>query len=265
MQGRLSPLIDNRIQCFPYNNWKKELHDASKININLIEWTIDNFTLKKNPLLTNDGIQEVMKIIKQENININSVTLDILMERPYWKKEEYEIVDIFEKIINGCIKLGIQILVLPLVDNGSITQEKHITGLIKLVDKFESLLLTNKIKIAFESDFEPYKLKKLIDKFDRKFVGVNFDTGNSASLGIAPDIEIPLLGEDILNVHIKDRLFGGVTVPLQKGACKFDIIFKELKKIKYNGNYILQTARATDNNHKDDILKYANIVNEYLQ
>ena len=36
MQGRLSPMIDNRIQSFPWKGWQKEFEIASKNNINTI-------------------------------------------------------------------------------------------------------------------------------------------------------------------------------------------------------------------------------------
>ena len=42
--------------------------------------------------------------------------------------------------------------------------------------------LKKKIQILFESDFNPKKLKNLANKFDDLF-GINYDLGNSASLG----------------------------------------------------------------------------------
>ena len=36
MQGRLSPIINGRIQCFPYNNWRQEIIVASDIGLKLI-------------------------------------------------------------------------------------------------------------------------------------------------------------------------------------------------------------------------------------
>ena len=42
IQGRLSPIINNKIQIFPVENWKDEYEKASSLDIRLIEWTIDN-------------------------------------------------------------------------------------------------------------------------------------------------------------------------------------------------------------------------------
>ena len=51
IQGRLSPITNNRIQQFPWNSWQNEFSIASKNDINLIEWTIDTFKFHLNPLI----------------------------------------------------------------------------------------------------------------------------------------------------------------------------------------------------------------------
>ena len=42
MQGRLSPKVRNQIQAFPFLYWKREFKIARKINIKIMEWTIDD-------------------------------------------------------------------------------------------------------------------------------------------------------------------------------------------------------------------------------
>ena len=49
MQGRLSPMYNGKIQKFPVN-WKSEFI-LQGLNINLIEWTIDE-AIDKNPIVT---------------------------------------------------------------------------------------------------------------------------------------------------------------------------------------------------------------------
>ena len=50
MQGRLSPIINGKIQSFPWQNWKNEFYDLYDLNINLVEWTIDQENLYENPI-----------------------------------------------------------------------------------------------------------------------------------------------------------------------------------------------------------------------
>ena len=103
-----------------------------------------------------------------------------------------------------------------------------------------------------------------MDRFNDSLFGINYDTGNSASLGYDCSEEIRFYGKQILNVHIKDRKLYGSTVPLGYGNTNFNKIFQELNKISYRGNFILQTARAIDGDHQSVLLKYYNKTEEWI-
>ena len=108
------------------------------------------------------------------------------------------------------------------------------------------------------------KYFKFIKNFNRKFFGINYDTGNSASYGFNPSEEISLYGKYIDNVHIKDRIYKGNTVPLGEGNADFLTIFKKLKQISYKGNFILQGARSKNNQHVPIIKEYRDFVTKFL-
>jgi len=74
-------------------------------------------------------------------------------------------------------------------------------------------------------------------------------------LGFNPREEISKYGHRILNVHIKDRLLGGSTVPLGLGSADFKSVLEELQRSSFPGNFILQTARATDGDHLGELLR----------
>ena len=88
--------------------------------------------------------------------------------------------------------------------------------------------------------------------------------GNSASLDYNPDIEFSNYGFRILNVHVKDRVLKGATVPLGYGNAKFAKIFKQLAMIGYSGNFILQTARADNGDHSGVLSLYKAMVEEWI-
>ena len=109
------------------------------------------------------------------------------------------------------------------------------------------------MQIIFESDYHPKKLKSFIKKFNKKYFGINYDTGNSASLNYNMKDEFKYFGNRILNIHIKDRKKFGNTVRLGEGNANFKQLFMNLKKINYKGNLILQTARSKINKHLEEI------------
>ena len=90
-------------------------------------------------------------------------------------------------------------------------------------------------------------------KFDKRFFGINYDVGNSAGLNYKIDDEFKLYGNYIYNVHIKDRIKYGKTVRLGSGNANFLKLFKNLKKIKYNRELILQTARSKNDQDIEEI------------
>ena len=65
MQGRLSPIIDNKIQSFPFNYWEKEFSKAKKIGLSCMEWTLDYPNLEINPLLNESYIKKILGLSKK--------------------------------------------------------------------------------------------------------------------------------------------------------------------------------------------------------
>ena len=67
MQGRLSPIVNGKIQSFPWGTWKEEIVSAKSIGISIMEWTLDQERLYENPLMTSLGQKEIMEICKEYN------------------------------------------------------------------------------------------------------------------------------------------------------------------------------------------------------
>ena len=257
MQGRLSPIVDDKIQAFPFKYWEEEFSLANKLGITCMEWTLDYPNLRSNPLLNNQCLDKIKNLCEKFKISIPSVTLDCSMQRPFWKEKEKNnykyLVEDFELILKSASLISSEVLVIPLVDNGSIKNSIEINTLKNTLKNFYSTLKSKNMKIAFESDFAPKKLAKFLDNFDPNLIGINYDIGNSASLGFDSDEEFKEYGKSIINVHVKDRLFNGETVRLGFGNADFTKIFKNLKKINYEGNLIMQTARSKVNEDYDEL------------
>ena len=61
MQGRLVSQVDNLIQSFPENEWKKELEIAHQNDLKFIELTADIWNIKKNPIFQKEMINSLKK------------------------------------------------------------------------------------------------------------------------------------------------------------------------------------------------------------
>jgi len=267
MQGRLCDQVDGKIQAFPWNNWEDEFSVAEYINVSLMEWTIDQENLYKNPLMTKEGQKKIKSLSSIHHVAIHSLTGDCFMQAPFWKSSadlESELQKDFLAVCDACLALKIEMIVLPLVDNGCLENIQQEDRLVYFLLSHENFFAQENIKILFESDFEPSNLKRFINRLPSYSFGINYDIGNSAALGFNPRDDLNAYGSRIANVHVKDRIRSGNTVPLGSGIADFEFVFSELSKAKYSGNYILQTARAADGDHAAAIAKYRDMVLDWV-
>jgi hexulose-6-phosphate isomerase len=267
MQGRLSPQIDGKIQAFPAAHWREEFALGEHLGFASLEWTLDQSGLDANPLMTADGRQEIARLEQRHGLKVGSITGDCFMQAPFWKlagPERMERLADLQAVIAAAGAVGADRVVVPLVDNGSVDTPDEIANFLEGVLACAALLRDQGVRIAIESDLPPTELAALIAQLPRDLAGVNLDIGNSASLGWSPEIEIPTLGDRIINVHVKDRVLGGSTVPLGEGDADFPSVFRHLAQIGYGGALILQTARAADGDHAGVLANYRRMVLDWL-
>lgn len=267
MQGRLSPLIDGKIQAFPWPYWRDEFELARRNRFHLMEWTLAQERLYENPLMTAKGRTEIKRLMKKYDIIILSLTGDCFMQAPFYKvsgRQRKQLLADLANIIQASAALDFNNILIPLVDNGRLENKQQENDLLAGLLDVKPLLEKNRIVITFESDFPPERLADFIDKLDARFYGITYDIGNSAAFGYSPEEEISAYGHRIANVHIKDRVLGGTTVPLCTGNADIPGTLRILRKSNYTGNYILQTARAIDGDHVGVLCKYRDMVGRWL-
>ncbi len=156
------------------------------------------------------------------------------------------------------------------MDSSSLKIDSLFHDLVKNLSPLVKYANDRGIRISLETDLHPKKFEELLNLFLPMQVYVNYDMGNSASYGFDPTEEIAILGERIINVHIKDRFKGGMSVPLGTGNTDFATVFRELDKADYQGDFILQAARKDINNngnqehYKETVQSYIELILEYL-
>ena len=127
MQGRLSPVRNGRIQCFPWATWEDEFPLAKQIGFECLEWTIDSERISDNPLYCNSGLKAIKELIENTGLKVESVTCDFFMENPPWESAlafEFN-VNWLNRLVSSSEQVGISYIVIPLVDNSSIKQDAH--------------------------------------------------------------------------------------------------------------------------------------------
>jgi len=264
MQGRLSPQVDGKIQAFPWARWREEFATAELLGFRLLEWTLDHERLAENPLMTEAGRAEMQTLSVAHRVSIPSVTGDCFMQEPFWKPTSpdfrRDLLEKLDQVIEACGLMQIGLIVVPLVDNGRMVNELERRLLVKEFTARGPLLEHARVRIAFETDLAPQAVADWIADYPKHLFGINYDTGNSASLGYEPEQEWALYGDRVFNVHLKDRHFGGSTVPLGDGNCDFCACFRAMRRSRYAGNLILQTARAVAGKDAEVLARYRDFI-----
>jgi L-ribulose-5-phosphate 3-epimerase len=264
MQGRLSALVDGRIQAFPWAEWREEFPRGARLGFGLMEWTLDADRLEENPLSTPSGQSEIRALSERHRVRVASLTGDFLMHASPLQVDgpaREERLALLGRVIGACGALKIQYLIWPLVDQGRLGGPADEDALVTLVTgRLAPVLTQHGVQLAFESDYPAPALAAFINRLPAGLAGINYDIGNSASLGYAPGEELAAYGARVVNVHIKDRLLGGGTVPLGSGAADFPAAFRGLRDAGYAGRFILQTARAADGDHAGALSRHRDFV-----
>jgi len=250
IQGRLVPRESKKYQSFPFKNWKKELRFLKKINIKNVEWIASSEKKNTNPIFLKQGLRSILQHKKKFNLKIPSITVDYFMDNPFFKEKNLKkkniILERIKKIIINSKKIGIKYIILPILENASISDEKEKNVMIKDIKKFIPILKKNKQMILFETDMKPKNILSFMNSFNKKFFGINYDAGNSAGLNYNLAEEKKYFNS-VKNVHLKDKIKNGKSVPLGKGNANFKLLLRFLKNSNYKGNFILQTARSKKN------------------
>ncbi len=249
MQGRLSPVIDGKIQFFPWHTWQREFSLAKDNGFASIEFIFDCDRFQDNPLWTDRGIEQVKKATVENGVAVDHICADYFMARPFVRVDasgREASIEVLKKLIAQAAKIGAVGIEVPLVDNSRIQDDQEAAIVARSIQAVLPVAEQCRMEIGLETSLPPGRFKALLEQIDHPLVKANYDSGNSASLGFDTAEEIGALGAWISNVHIKDRVLGGTTVALGTGNADFHKTFRALADIGYAGPFVLQAARASD-------------------
>jgi L-ribulose-5-phosphate 3-epimerase len=245
MQGRLIPQEPGRLQAFPRDGWKQEFTLAAQVPLSYIEWIYDLYGADVNPLT---GDVSVLKdTIRSTGITTRSMCADYFMDKPFLRCSEAERLErelFLHRLLRLAERIGIERIVLPFVDASRIESQDEQDAVVEVIHAAVPITRETGVELHLETALQPAVFASLLDRLPDPMVKVNYDSGNSASLGYDPKDEFAAYGSRIGSVHIKDRVRGGGTVPLGTGDADFRAVFSELEKSGYEGDITLQAARS---------------------
>lgn len=270
MQGRLLPKYKGRYQAHPLGYWQQEFKIAKDLNLEFIEFIFDRNDYQRNPLFCSNGVNEILEVCYKTGVGVRSVCADYLMEDPLHSlnpKVVYKSQEVVLALLMNLKLLEVKDLVVPCVDHSRLATEDDFnrfkTNIFPIIELADSC----GINISLETDLNPMLFGQLLDFLPYSNITVNYDTGNSASLGYDPLEEFAVYGNKISDIHIKDRNFNSGSVFLGTGDVKFDRFFKALKTIDYDSPFIMQVYRDDEglSVFKSQLEVFKSLIKEYYE
>jgi hexulose-6-phosphate isomerase len=247
MQGRLLPKYLGRYQAHPLGYWQEEFALARDFGLDFIEFILDHNDFEKNPLMSEEGARQIKTLSDETGVCVVSVCADYFMEAPLSSPSpgiSSLSVDVLRRLTeNGGRFLGVKDIVIPCVDQSSLTSDEEMERFARDISPLTDLAADRGVRFCLETDLAPRPFADLLARLGSDVFSVNYDTGNSASLGYDVREEFAAYGERITDVHIKDRVRGGGSVVLGTGDTDFDTFFSLLGKTGYDGPLIMQAYR----------------------
>jgi hexulose-6-phosphate isomerase len=245
MQGRLVPPVNGAIQAFPAAEWADEFPRAAAAGIAAIEWIYDAPDAETNPVASDDGVRRIADLSAEHGVAVRSMCADYFMAKPLVRVDGQELtrrVEHLQWLLARAAAMSVTRIVVPFVDPSAILDDRDRDQVVDVMREIAPR--AGSVELHLETALGPDAFATLLDRIDHPAVRVNYDSGNSASLGYDPDDEFAAYGSRVGSVHIKDRVRGGSTVPLGTGSADLPRVFAQLKRIGYAGDFVLQVARG---------------------
>jgi len=268
MQGRLSVPEGGRFQSFPRDGWRREIEQAGRIGLRGIEWIYDLYGEGANPLETAAGRAELNALLQQHRVSVVSICADYFMDKPLLRcaaGENRQLLLRLEWLIGICPEMGIGRIVLPFVDASKIRDHAEHSEVIGYLRSMLPAAERHGVELHLETDLGPEALRDLLLELDHPLIKVNYDAGNSASLGYKPAEEFAAYGHRIGSFHIKDRRVGGGTAPLGQGDTDFPSLRAQLVRCNYRGDFVMQVARGETGHEPQWLAAMARLCADWLR
>lgn len=259
VQGRLSPQEGEFIQDFP-TKWREEFKIASSERISHIEWILTHDTLSTNPIITEKVGNLPMP--SKTGVMISGICVDALVHDnftdPAYRDNVWWTAMTAATRDRGVMQAGH--LIIPLLEKSSVKEMNIRNDIVKELTEFTDLYPF--LKISLETDLDVDDMIDLLGKLPKAMV--TLDLGNLTKLGYDVRKHIEVYGNKIYNVHMKDCVKGGTTVPLGEGDTDFSVI-RELNDCKAIKFITLQAARIPGMSELDQFLKYEKFLEDKCQ
>ena len=249
MQGRIYREPFRPLQSFPWETWEQEFFRARALGFDCLEWLFDREAWERNPIWTEAGRRRLRELIRGTGVAVPTLCAHYFIDGSLLSPREparTATLEIMTALIGHAASVGVRVLVVPLLEEAGLDTPARRRLARQSLRACLPALESAGVSLALETDLPGPEMAAFLEEVGHPGVGVCFDTGNAAALGYNPGAEVRQLKPWLAEVHIKDRLYQGPSVPLGEGAVDFAAFFPVLADLGYEGPIILETQTGED-------------------
>ena len=145
----------------------KWIFSGSDLGDSFIELLAERSHNEHNPLWKESEREKIIKISQEANISIYSACLDYIIDHSFYSESNLDckIINYSKSFINSCEHIGIKLVVLPFLEESSLTNDSA-----NLVIKYLEIIgeYANKkgIEIALESIAKPEVIIEVLENIE---------------------------------------------------------------------------------------------------
>lgn len=238
VQGRLT--ASQEMQEFPKNPFI-EFEIANKLGYDFIELFTERKFNKNNPIWSYLGRKLLKEYSQKNSLNLITACDDLVISNGLNKKYLVYV----KKLIALLSELNIKKFIIPLEGKAQVSKN-NLKKTIFYLNKISKICFDRKIThFLIESNFEFETFKKIKESVKKKNIFFLYDLGNRVNQYPNVYEDILKFGNNIKQIHLKDKNICGENVVIGKGNVNFNIAFKAIKMLpQKNLSFVFENNRG---------------------
>lgn len=232
--------------------WKDKFAIAKENGFDFIEFSIDGLLPRIKRLECSDGEYIALKKMAEEyDMPFETIALTANRYFPLGDPDEElrnKGIMIVKRTIDIAFILGAKIVQIAAYDvNGKISTDETIESACKAFKEVAIYARAKNIIVALEVlEDVPFfssveKAVRIIDELNVSNLRLYADIGNTASIGIVPELDLKSNDDHIVACHIKDAELGAcINITYGEGIVDFTKCFDYFREINYGGLFVAE-------------------------
>ncbi len=225
--------------------WAELFDEAARLGFDGVELDLKVATYLDSEVWSESGRAALRERSGRAGVEVASVCMASvagLMTSPGRQEEGVKAVADLRRY---CDELGASAILFPMVKQSGQSEEEAFAlwrdGLKQSLDRSSDCRAKVGMESVGRTGRSAEQALAMIEAVGSPALGVYYDVGNADYQGFDPIAEIAMLGEHIVQIHVKE-----IGAEMGEGKLDFPAIFGEIKGIGYDGYLVLETEAGDD-------------------